>query len=133
MAEEGKKEKKFYISKTIKGKHPSLPFIEIKEYVLGKNYNLSLVFVGDQKIQTLNRIYKNKNKTTNVLAFPLSKDEGEIFINLRRAEIECKSFGEKFENFVGFLFIHALLHLKEMKHSSKMESEERRIRNCFGI
>ena len=62
------------------GKLPRLPFALMKEGVLGKNYDLSLVFVSESKSKELNRTYRKKNKPANVLSFPYSKKEGEIFI-----------------------------------------------------
>ncbi len=116
-----------------KGKLPSLPFSDIKDAVLGKHYNLSLVFVGDTTSRKLNRAYRNKDKPTNVLSFALSKDEGEMFINLKKARSELALFDEKFPNFIGFLFIHGLLHLKGLDHGSTMEREELKFRKKFQI
>ena len=91
----------------------------IKNQILGKKYELSLVFAKDTLMRRLNRTYRGKDKPTNVLAFPLSKTSGEIFINPSRAE----PFGEK------HLFVHALLHLKGMRHGAKMEKLEKQILN----
>ncbi len=124
---------RFSIQNTTKGKPPRLPFREMKEYVLGKDYELSLVFAGDARTRKLNLTYRNKDKPADVLSFPLSKKEGELFINLKRTRMTARKFDEPFENFVGFLFIHGMLHLKDMDHGSKMESEERRIRAHFDI
>lgn len=123
----------FSISNKTKGKTPSLPFQEMKEYVLGKNYELSLVFVSDKKSQELNKIYRNKNKPANILSFPLEKNEGEIFINLKKCKETSKEFDRKIDNFIAFLFIHGLTHLKGFEHSSKMESEEEIVRKKFNI
>lgn len=93
----------------------------VKDAILGKKYELSLVFCGNALSRKLNRTYRKKDKPTNVLAFPLSKTSGEIFINT--------------EHLDGFstleLYIHALLHLKGMRHSAKMNSEEQRFLKLF--
>lgn len=102
---------------------PKIPFEEIKDKVLGKNYDLSLVFCGDKLSRRLNRIYRDKDYPTNVLSFPVSKNSGEIFINLRR----LKGFS------VPHLFIHGLLHLKGLQHGRKMESRERALLKAFGL
>ena len=127
------KSESFAFRNTTKGKLPRLPFEQIKDAVLGKHYSLSLVFAGDTRTRKLNRTYRGKDKPANVLSFPLSPDSGEIFINLSRAKKEAPQFGDSFPSFVGFLFIHGLLHLKGMEHGSKMESEERGIRKRFSI
>ncbi|MBX4195376.1 rRNA maturation RNase YbeY [Candidatus Parcubacteria bacterium] len=95
--------------------------VAIKEAILGKDYELSLVFCNNALSRRLNRTYRGKDKPTNVLAFPLGKGSGEVFINK--------------EGLGGFsvleLYIHALLHLKGMRHGAKMESEEQRFYKLF--
>jgi probable rRNA maturation factor len=124
---------KFSIRTLSKGKLPRLPFLEIKNAILGKDYDLSVVFIGDKRSATLNKTHRGKDKPANVLSFPLEKNSGEIFLNPRRAQKEASQFGESYKNFLGFLFIHGLLHLKGFDHSSKMESEEKRFRKKFGL
>lgn len=124
----------FQISYLSKGKHYSLPFDRIKEEILGKKYILSLVFIGERRSKKLNRIYRQKNKSANILSFPLSKEEGEIFITPKRAKKQAHLFDMNETNFIGFLFIHGLLHLKGMEHGSRMEEAEQRIfKKFFGL
>jgi len=123
----------FSTQNTTKGKHPRLPFVNIKNDILGVDYELSVVFIGDKRSRTLNRIYREKDKSANVLSFPLSKNEGEIFLNLRRAEREAHNFDKTYEDFVGFLFIHGLLHLKGMGHGSRMEEQEEKFVKKFKL
>lgn len=123
----------FSINKTLKGKPPRLPFLKIKEFVLGKEYDLSLVFIGSKKSKTLNKKYRGKDKPANILSFPIDKTEGEIFIDLHEAKKTSKNFNRKYENFVAFLFIHGLFHLKGYSHGSKMEHEELKTRKRFKI
>ena len=74
--------------------------------------------MGNNLAQKLNKIYRDKDKPANVLSFALDKHLGEIFINLAKVKTDTQ---------LALLLIHALLHLKDWRHSSKMESEERRI------
>jgi rRNA maturation RNase YbeY len=121
------------IANLTKGKHPSLPFVNIKEAILGKNFELSLVFVGDAVSKKLNRTYREKNKPTNVLAFPLSKNSGEIFINLPLARTEAPKYNSNFKKHVLYLLIHGLLHLKGHRHGSKMDKAEFAFLNKFKL
>ncbi len=121
------------ISKTIKGKLPSLPFDLMKEAVLGKDYDLSLVFVADKLSRRLNRERREKDKPTNILSFSLDDSNGEIFINLKLATKQAPEFERDPKNFIAFLFIHGLFHLKGFDHGSRMESKEKEIRKMFGI
>lgn len=90
---------------------PPIPFRLIAERVLGANYELSLVLVGDARARTLNRRWRGRDRAANVLSFPLDQNSGEIFLNLGRHSI----------NYLRRLFIHGLLHLKGLDHGSKME------------
>ena len=127
------KDNNLHIKNTTKGKLPRLPFEDIKNEVLGKKYELSLVFIGDKLSKKLNNEYRKKNKPTNILSFPLSNTEGEIFINYRLAQREAKKYNRKFSEFIGFLLIHGFMHLKGFQHSSRMEEQEKIVRNKFGL
>jgi probable rRNA maturation factor len=110
-----------------------IPFEKIADASLGKGYELSLVFCDSKFSKNLNKIYRGKDKPTNILSFPLSKTSGEIFIDLELCKKEAKKFGQTYTNFVGFLFIHGLLHLKGMRHGDTMERAETRLRKLFNI
>lgn len=100
---------------------------------MGRHYELSLVFIDNKLSKQLNKTYRQKNKPTNILSFPLLKTSGEIFINLELAKKEALVFDQTFQNFVGFLFIHGLCHLKGMRHGSTMEKAESKLRQTFKI
>jgi len=116
-----------------KSKSPNLPFLNIKNAALGKGYSLSLVFAGDKLTKKLNLKYRGKKYPPNVLSFPLGKESGEIFINLKQAKKESTLFGKSPQKFVGYLLIHGLLHLKGLEHGSTMEHTEKRIGKKFHI
>lgn len=108
-------------------------FEEIKNAVLGKNYSLSLVFTTPSHMKKLNESFRNKNETTDILSFPLSKTEGEMFLCISVAKKEALKFNRELHNFIEFLFIHGLTHLKGMTHGSRMESEEKKYRKKFNV
>lgn len=121
------------IRNTTKGKLPRLPFVRIAEAVLGKDYELSFVIVSSKKSQELNHTYRGKDNPTNILAFPLEENEGEIFLDLKKARADAPLFERPYTNFIGFLFIHSLFHLKGFEHGSTMERQERKVRALFNI
>lgn len=90
---------------------------KIKNRILGRKYELSLVFAGDSFMKRLNRVYRGKNLPANVLSFPLSENSGEIFIN------PSKTGGFN----ILHLFIHGILHLKGMEHGDIMSKTEKKI------
>ncbi len=123
----------FHITNTTKSKLPDFDFPKMKDAVLGKKYELSVIIIGKKEIQKLNRDYREINKPTDILSFPLSDDFGEIYINPEMTKLEAKKFDRDYENFFAFIFIHGLVHLKGFDHGSTMESIEARFRKQFGI
>ncbi|MEK7180076.1 MAG: rRNA maturation RNase YbeY [Patescibacteria group bacterium] len=105
----------------------------MKNAVLGKKYVLELIFVGDAKAQRLNKLYRGKTYVPNVLSFPLSLTHGEIFMNLRVARKQAPSHRMKEGDFIAFLFIHSLFHLKGYDHGSRMERGEEKVLKKFKV
>ncbi|MFA5095250.1 MAG: rRNA maturation RNase YbeY [Candidatus Paceibacterota bacterium] len=101
-----------------------MEFEKIKQDILGKEYSLSVAFVSEKKSREINKKYRNIDKPTNVLSFALDKNEGEIILCKSTIRKELKKFGRTFEQLVGYLVIHGMLHLKGMEHSSRMERAE---------
>ena len=96
-------------------------FKKIKDFVLGKRYDLSVAFLSAAEMRRVTRRTKHKNKLSNVLAFPLSAASGEILI--------CRAAAKPFT--VEYLFIHGLLHLKGLRHGVTMERRENQLLKKF--
>lgn len=84
---------------------------------------VSLVLLGDKKVRKLNRIYRNKNRVTDVLAFgdfsvPGGDKNflGEIVICLPQARRQARKHKVSFKEEAARLLIHGLLHLKGYDH-----------------
>lgn len=118
------------INKT-KGKLPSLPFDLIKNAILGKEYELGIRCVSAKTQRQLNATYRQKDKTTNVLSFPVSKNSGDITFDLSQVKKDAPLFDMPYTQFLKYLFIHGCLHLKGFEHSSTMEKEERKFMKKF--
>ena len=123
----------FEILNMTKGTLTGVPFEKIKDEILSKKYNLSLVFCGNRKSKELNKAYRSKDYATDVLSFPLDALNGEIFINPHVAKKKAKDFGKTHKNFIGFLFIHGCLHLKGMEHGSIMDRAEEKFCKKFDL
>jgi len=119
------------ITNKTKGKLPSLPFVSIKNKILGENYDLSIAFIGSQRQRRLNKTYRDLDKTTNILSFPLTKESGEITLDLNKIKKDAHLFDMSFSKFIKFLIIHGCLHLKGFEHSSTMEREEEKFLELF--
>ena len=97
-------------------------WLKVKNQVLGEKYDLSFSYAGNDEMRRLNKLYRKKDYSANVLSFPLSGNEGEILINKKYK----KNIGLSF-----YLFIHSLLHLSGLKHSQKMDKKELKIMQEF--
>lgn len=106
------------------GTIPSLPFLSIKEAILGKSYELTIVFCSPEESKERNKAYRDKDYPTNILSFPLSEKMGEIYISLSTARKDAKNFDMSYQEFLHLLFIHGCLHLKGHDHGSTMETLE---------
>ena len=114
-------------------KFREIKFQAIKEAVLGKGYSLTLIFTDAARMKKLNTIYRDKESATDILSFPISETEGEIYMCESEAEKEAPKFDREYDNFIAFLFIHGCVHLKGHDHGSTMEDIETRLRKKFGI
>ena len=109
-----------YITNT-RARIPRVPFEMIARKILGSHYELSLVICGDALARRLNRKHRQRRYAANVLSFPLTKNDGEIFLNIRAAERAARKYKKSLRARLMFLFIHACLHLKGKRHSASME------------
>ncbi len=119
------------ITNTTKGKPPRLPFVYMKEAVLGKKYELGVSFLSPKKQKEINLKYRSINKTTNILSFPLTKTSGDITFDLAKVKRDAPLFDMSYPKFLKYLFIHGLLHLKGFDHSSIMEKQEQKFLKMF--
>lgn len=103
------------------------------EKILGKKYELSLVFVGETRMKSLNKKYRKKNSATDILAFPISETSGEIFINQNVARKKAEQFSLTKNQYIAYVFIHGLLHLKGYDHGRTMERLEDTWCRKFGV
>ncbi len=121
------------IRKTIRSAVPKIPFEEIATEILSEHYDLSLVLCGDVLAKRMNRTYRKKTYSPNVLSFPLDRHEGEIFLNIECARREARKYGVPLRERIALLFVHGCFHLKGLDHGKKMESAERAILTSFKL
>jgi probable rRNA maturation factor len=86
---------------------------------------LSLLLVDDARIQDLNQRYRNRDKPTNVLAFPMREGEfstlhphllGDLVISVETAKRQSNRFGLDEMEMVILLMVHGVLHLIGYEH-----------------
>ena len=100
--------------------------INLKKYFKSKLINISILLTGNNDIRLLNKKFRKKNKTTDVLSFP-SYDQniirtklksqknlylGDIALNLYKIDRGKNKFKSEFDK----LWVHGLVHLMGYKH-----------------
>lgn len=95
-----------------------------------KDAEVSIAFVGTKIIRNLNKIYRKKDKVTDVLSFRETQTElfgnyvGEIFICYPQARLQAKENKHSLKKEIDFLLSHGLLHLIGFTHKSKKAEDE---------
>lgn len=105
-----------------------------------------MLLVGDRAMRTLNRTYRGKDRTTDVLSFPLQEGAntglqpqmlGDIVISLPAAGRQARAAGGTVREEVDRLLVHGFLHLLGYDHerggaeARRMEARERRLREAL--
>jgi len=123
----------FSLANTARHIIPKLPFSGITEGVLGSKYDLSVVFISPGEMKKLNRSYRKKDTSTDILAFPLSKTCGELYLSMPDVKKKAPLFGLSTRGYLAYLFVHGCLHLKGYKHGKRMDILERTFCNQLNI
>ena len=100
--------------------------------VLGLNRaELSIVLVSDAQIRRLNKLYRNKDKPTDVLSFPIGEKVkgwlilGDIVISVDTAKRQAQELGYSLEEELKRLLVHGLVHLLGYDHELGGEEEKK--------
>lgn len=96
-----------------------------------EDYEVSISFVDNNEIKTLNRDYRGVDNETDVLSFPIEDQFefstpilGDIIISLEKADEQAKEYGHTLEREVAYLTAHSMFHLMGYDH---MNDEEKLI------
>ncbi len=99
---------------------------------------VSVTFTDDEGIHALNLQYRQVDRPTDVLSFPLTDYSGEseepladepevslgdIVLSLERAQAQAELYGHSFEREVAFLCVHSVLHLLGYDHETGAADE----------
>lgn len=105
------------------------------EAIQMKDRELSILLTGDDQIQKLNRIYRKKNRPTDVLAFSQHEGEhgdragrllGDVVISIPTARRQAAARKRDLASEVTMLLAHGLLHLLGWDHD--IPEDDRRMR-----
>ena len=109
----------------------TLAYEEIEE-----NCEVSVTFCDNEDIREINQKFRNIDRATDVLSFPLFDDDGmnahveeldcmlgDVVLSLERAREQADEFGHSFEREIAFLTVHSILHLLGYDHELSDEDD----------
>ena len=113
---------------------------------------VSVTFVDDERIHSLNKEYRDVDSSTDVLSFPLGENGvydknndtgalllGDIVISIPTAVRQAKTYGHSLQREIGFLTVHSMLHLLGYDHVNggmeevRMREKEERVLTELGL
>lgn len=113
---------------------------------------VSVTFVDDEEIHKLNKQFRNIDRSTDVLSFPLGENGvydinhdtgakmlGDIVISIPHAIDQADRYGHTLQREIGFLTVHSMLHLLGYDHvnggieSVRMREKEETVLTKLGL
>lgn len=101
------------------------------------NTEVSVTIVDNEEIRKINNKFRNIDRATDVLSFPLIDFDneslpedgskiylGDIIISIERAKEQAKEYGHSLDREIGFLTAHSMLHLLGYDHMVPEEEKE---------
>ncbi|MBQ8340839.1 MAG: rRNA maturation RNase YbeY [Clostridia bacterium] len=92
---------------------------------------VSVTFTDNEGIRAINREYREIDKPTDVLSFPMfeeradgTRELGDIVLSLEKCRAQAEEFGHSFERECAFLTVHSTLHLLGYDHVNGEEEEK---------
>ena len=101
---------------------------------------ITVTFTNPENIQEINKQYRNIDRATDVLSFPMFEKEeleqkikqkdfehedilGDIIISIEKVEEQAKEYGHSFERELSYMLVHGFYHLMGYDH---MEEEDKK-------
>jgi probable rRNA maturation factor len=116
------------------------------------NAEIDVTIVGDEQIKEMNNQFRNIDKSTDVLSFPLGENGvydknpvtnaymlGDIVISIDHAVAQADLYGHSLRREIAFLTVHSMLHLLGYDHvnggmeQAIMREKEEAILNNLGL
>ena len=112
------------------------------ENLLDKNIYVSIIYTTPVDIQAYNKEYRNIDKATDVLSFPMFEKEeveklkqeksivtevlGDIIVNLSQVKMQADEYGHSFERELAYMLVHGFYHLMGYDHIKEEDKKEMR-------
>lgn len=114
-------------------------------------YEVNITFVDDERIRQLNNKFRNIDKATDVLSFPMGENSdypinpesgfkilGDVVISVERAVLQAEEYDHSLRRELGYLTTHSVLHLLGYDHvnggieAAKMREREEEVMTLVG-
>ena len=98
---------------------------------------VSITLTVPEEIKSINKQYRNIDKATDVLSFPMfEKDEidemirrnyqiedvlGDIIISIEKVEEQAKEYGHSFERELAYMVVHGFFHIMGYDHIEEQD------------
>ncbi len=89
---------------------------ELSRYRISADGDLTIVFMDTVEAKKLNRQYRQKNYATDVLSFLDPEELGDLVICPQVIERQAKEHGHSFQEELGYMILHGVLHLLGFDH-----------------
>lgn len=98
-----------------------------------KHAYFSVILIGDEKMQEMNKNFRGLDRTTDVLSFALEDNDtyvpvirqlGDIFVSIPKMKEQASEYGHSEKRELSFLVCHGLLHLLGYDHTKGKEEEK---------
>ena len=121
----------------------------IEEKMNSSNLYISVTLTNGENIRNINKKYRNIDKETDVLSFPIFEKEeieekiinnynqvkdilGDIIISIPRVEEQAQEYGHTFKRELAYMVVHGFYHLMGYDHIDeedkiKMRPKEEKI------
>ena len=93
---------------------------------------LSVLLTDDEGIHAINKEFRDVDKPTDVLSFPMGDVDpetgrlllGDMVLNVKRAEAQGAEFGHGADHEISYLTVHSVLHLLGYDHVDEGEMKK---------
>lgn len=130
----------------------NIEYIELTEKVIGRAFNIEridelnlyidIILTDSKNIKEINEKYRNIDKETDVLSFPMFEKEeienmkkngndiieplGDIIISIERVKEQAEEYGHSFEREFSYMLVHGFYHLMGYDHIEENEKKQMR-------
>ena len=125
-----------------------------EENLIKKNVEINIILTIPEKIQEINKRYRNVDKPTDVLSFPMFEKEeveiiqkngtsvpeilGDIIISIDQVKRQAEEYGHSIQRELAYMIVHGFYHIMGYDHVEneekiKMRNKEEKVLEKLGL